>query len=125
MKKIGFIVCLIGAVGVLFGAFGAHGIKDKIDPARYAAYRVGIEYLFFHLAPLFYIANQTYSKRLERIAYLFILGIMCFTSSNLLMTTEAIHKINFHFMWLITPLGGLLFVIGWVLLGLHIIQKKD
>ena len=37
MRKIGVIVCIIGALGVLFGAFGAHGVKDKIDPTRYAA----------------------------------------------------------------------------------------
>ncbi len=125
MKKIGLTICIIGALGVLFGAFGAHGVKDKIDPVRYAAYRVGIEYLFFHLAPLLFIANQVYSKKLERIAYVFILGIICFTSSNLLMTTEALHGTNFHFMWPITPLGGVLFVIGWILLGLHFFQKKD
>jgi uncharacterized membrane protein YgdD (TMEM256/DUF423 family) len=125
MKKIGLIVCIIGALGVLFGAYGAHGVKDKIDPVRYAAYRVGIEYLFFHLAPLLFIANQPYRKQLERIAYVFILGIICFTSSNLLMTTEAIHGINFHFMWPITPIGGILFVIGWIMLAYNFVKNKD
>ena len=124
MRKIGIIVSILGALGVLFGAFGAHGVKDKIDPARYAAYRVGIEYLFFHLAPLLYIAQQAYSKRLMTIAYVFILGIICFTGSNILMTTEAIHHINFHLLWPVTPLGGLLFVIAWLMLTYYFFSKK-
>jgi uncharacterized membrane protein YgdD (TMEM256/DUF423 family) len=73
MRKIGILVSIIGALGVLFGAFGAHGVKDKIDPTRYAAYRVGIEYLFFHLAPLFYIAQQAYNKRLMNASHMFLL----------------------------------------------------
>jgi uncharacterized membrane protein YgdD (TMEM256/DUF423 family) len=125
MKKIGFLVCMLGALGVLFGAFGAHNVKDKIDPVRYAAYRVGIEYLFFHLVPLFYITTQPFNKKLKRIAYIFIIGIICFTSSNLLMTTEAIHGINFHFMWPVTPLGGVLFVIGWIMLAIDFLPRKD
>ncbi len=125
MRKIGILVSIIGALGVLFGAFGAHGVKDKIDPTRYAAYRVGIEYLFFHLVPLFYIAQQAYSKRLMTIAYVFIIGILCFTGSNLLMTTEAIHHINFHFLWPVTPLGGILFVIAWLMLAHYFFSKKD
>lgn len=125
MRRIGIIACTLGAFGIIFGAFGAHSIKSKIDPTRYAAYRVGIEYLFFHLAPLLYIATHSYSKYLERIGYLFVLGIICFTGSNLLMTTEAIHHINFHPLWPITPLGGILLLLGWGMLAKHFINKKD
>ncbi len=125
MQKIGAAVCVIGLLGVGLGAFGAHGVKGKISDYHYASYRVGIEYLFFHLAPLLYIASRAYSKHLTRIAIVFILGIACFTGSNLLMTTEAIHHINFHLLWPITPLGGILLVLGWGMLAVHFINKKD
>jgi len=125
MRKIGTIVCILGVLGVLFGAFGAHSVKSKIDPVRYASYRVGIEYLFFHLAPLLFIASQPYSKKLMRIAYLFIIGIVCFAGSNLLMTTESIHHIHFHFLWPITPLGGVLFVIAWITFAHYFFSKRD
>jgi hypothetical protein len=59
------------------------------------------------------------------IAYVFIIGIVCFASSNLLMTTEAIHHINFHFLWPVTPLGGLLFVIAWLMLAHYFFSNKD
>ena len=124
MRKIVMIAAIIRDLGVLFGAFGAHGVKDKIDPTRYAAYRVGIEYLFFHIVPLLYLAQQANSKRVMTISYMFILGIVCFTGSNILMTTEAIHRINFHFLWPVTPLGGLLFVIAWLMLAYYFFSKK-
>lgn len=125
MRKVGIGVGIIGALGVLLGAFGAHSVKGKISDIHYAAYRVGIEYLFFHLAPLLYIASQPYHKQLQRTYYIFILGIVCFTGSNILMTTEAIHHIHFRFLWPITPIGGVLFVVGWILLAKYFFQKEN
>lgn len=125
MKKIATYTCILGAIGVLVGAFGAHGVKGKISDYHYSSYRVGIEYLFFHLAPLLFIATKEYSKTLTRIAYLFIAGILFFTGSNVLMTTEAIHYINFHFLWPITPLGGIFMTIGWIWLGVFLWKNKD
>lgn len=125
MKKIATYTCILGAIGVLVGAFGAHGVKGKISDYHYSSYRVGIEYLFFHLAPLLFIVTKVYSKTLTRIAYLFIVGILFFTGSNVLMTTEAIHHINFHFLWPITPLGGIFMTIGWIWLGIYLWKNKD
>lgn len=107
---------LLGVLGVIFGAFGAHGIKGKISDPHYASYRVGIEYLYFHIVPLLYIATRNYTKSLKIAGYLFVLGILFFTGSNLLMTTEAMHHINFHFLWPITPIGGILLLLGWGML---------
>lgn len=125
MRKVKIIVCILGALGVLLGAFGAHSVKGKIDTERYNSYRVGIEYLFFHMAPLLFIIQQSYSKKMKRIAWVFILGILCFTSSNLLMTTEAIHGINFHFLWPITPLGGIMLTTGWILLAFSFVSEEN
>jgi uncharacterized membrane protein YgdD (TMEM256/DUF423 family) len=125
MKKIAIYASILGAIGVLVGAFGAHGVKGKISDYHYSSCRVGIEYLFFHLAPLLFIASQEYSKSWTRIAYFFIIGILFFTGSNVLMTTEAIHHINFHFLWPVTPIGGVLLVIAWVGLGVNLYKQKD
>lgn len=125
MKKFARIAAILGAVGVLLGAFGAHGLKGKLSDYHYGSYRVGIEYLFFHLAPLLYLAHATYSKALVRIGYLFLFGIIFFTGSNVLMTTEAVHHINFHFLWPITPIGGVLLVIAWIYLIFTIPTSKQ
>lgn len=125
MKKFLTIACLLGILGIVFGAFGAHGIKGKIAPERYANYRVGIEYLFFHLAPLLYLSHQNLSKRLNLAGWFFVLGIILFTGSNLLMTTQELHHINFKFIWPTTPIGGVLMMLGWTILLIHSISKKE
>lgn len=114
---------LLGVLGVMFGAFGAHGIKGHVSEQHYSSYRVGIEYLYFHLAPLLYLATRNESKNLKISGYLFFIGILFFTGSNLLMTTEEMHHINFHFLWPITPLGGVLMLLGWVMLLVDSFKK--
>lgn len=118
------MAAVLGAAGVLFGAFGAHGLKGVLSDYHYGAYRVGVEYLFFHLAPLLFISQIPYGKFINTIGWLFFVGILCFTGSNLLMTTEAVHHINFHFLWPITPLGGILFVFAWLGLAYYLIRHK-
>lgn len=125
MKKFAIIASVFGALGVLFGAFGAHAVKGKISDYHYSSYRVGIEYLFFHLVPLFYIASQSENSVLSRIGFMFTIGIVFFAGSNLLMTTEALHHINFHFLWPVTPLGGVLMLSAWLMLTYHLIKNKD
>lgn len=125
MRKIAFYASILGIIGIVFGAFGAHGVKGKISDFHYASYRVGIEYLFFHLAPLLFISTQTYNKQLRTSAFLFIIGILLFTGSNLLMTTEAIHHINFHFLWPTTPLGGIMMMIAWAILAFHFVKERN
>lgn len=125
MKKIASYAAILGFLGVAFGAFGAHGVKGKISDFHYASYRVGIEYLFFHLVPLFFISTREYSKSLIQTSWIFICGIIFFTGSNLLMTTEAIHHVNFHFLWPVTPLGGILMLIGWIRLAIFSFKSAD
>ena len=55
MKKIAIYASLLGMIGVMVGAFGAHGVRSKISDYHYAAYRVGVEYLFFHLLLLIFL----------------------------------------------------------------------
>jgi uncharacterized membrane protein YgdD (TMEM256/DUF423 family) len=125
MRKFLTIACIYGFFGIAFGAFGAHGIKGKIDPERYANYRVGIEYLFFHLVPLIFLSTQHISKRLNIAGWFFTIGILLFTGSNLLMTTQELHHINFKFIWPTTPIGGVLMMLGWALLIIHSLNHSE
>jgi uncharacterized membrane protein YgdD (TMEM256/DUF423 family) len=125
MKKFGKIAAIIGFIGVLFGAFGAHGIRGKISDQHYDSYRTGIQYLYYHLVPLLFLATQNVSEWGRRAGYLFILGILFFTGSNVLMTTEALHHINFHFLWPVTPIGGVMLLLGWSGIYFHIAGSKD
>lgn len=117
MRKLAGYAAIMGACGILFGAFGAHSIRSQISDHHYQAYRVGIEYLFFHIAPLLYLSMLSESKLLNLSARCFISGVVFFTGSNILMTTESIHHLPVQFLWPVTPIGGVLMLAGWVLMA--------
>jgi uncharacterized membrane protein YgdD (TMEM256/DUF423 family) len=113
MKKFLKIACLYGILGIVFGAFGAHAIKSKLPADQYANYKVGVEYLFFHIVPLLYLSTKNLTQLRRLSGHFFTMGILFFTGSILLMDTQLIHHVDVHFLWPITPIGGLLMLFGW------------
>lgn len=109
---------LFMAVGVGAGAFGAHGLSPYFEryPALEATFETAVRYHMIHALALFAVAwaGTRYAPTLPTWAgYLFILGILLFSGSlYLLVFTRA--------SWLgaITPLGGVAFISGWLLLAL-------
>ena len=99
-------------LSVVIGAFGAHGlestIKDKMD-----VYKTGVQYQMFHSLALLIVGllSISLSKNLDIVGYIFSIGIVLFSGSLYLI---AVKKLSF--MGMITPIGGALFIIGWILL---------
>ncbi|MEO7311567.1 MAG: DUF423 domain-containing protein [Chitinophagaceae bacterium] len=112
---------LLGAFAVALGAFGAHALKQKIGPEELAVYQTGVQYHFYHVMAVF-ITASVYSK-FHRPAVLwagrfFIAGIVLFSGSLYLMTyLKAFTRSEIKWLGPITPLGGLFFIIGWLMLG--------
>lgn len=124
MKKFAIIAGILGVIGVALGAFGAHSLKAKLSAYHLGAYKVGVQYLFYHLAPLLFLATQKKDKFLKVAGYILFIGIICFTSSNCLMTTETVHGISFRWMWPITPIGGVLMMVFWGMIAFHYGKRK-
>jgi uncharacterized membrane protein YgdD (TMEM256/DUF423 family) len=100
--------------GVLFGAFGAHGLKHRLAPELLKIYETGVLYHFIHAGALFVVAWATTmspSSKIRWAGYCFIAGILIFSGSLYLLSITGTR-------WLgaITPIGGLLFLIAWALL---------
>lgn len=125
MKRLLSITCFLGMIGVLLGAFGAHGVRGKISDHHYDSYRTGIQYLFYHIAPLLYLTFGKMNSLRAWGAFCFVIGVIFFTGSNLLMTTEELHHVNFHFLWPVTPIGGLSLVAGWLMLFLDSLKREN
>jgi len=114
-----FIVfgALLGAVAVALGAFGAHALKSRLTPAKLTTFETGVRYQFYHVFALLVVGllqNGAPESALLGIAgWLFLLGMLLFSGSIYWLAFDGPR-------WLgpITPLGGLAFVVGWVLLGL-------
>ena len=107
--KIGIIFC---GFSVIIGAFGAHSL-EKIIGDKMGTFKTGVQYQMFHGLAL--IITGILSKILEidlSIAgYLFTAGIILFSGSLYLI---AVYK--YSFLGMVAPIGGLSFIVGWVIL---------
>ena len=116
------IACIILALAVLIGAFGAHGLKNIVAPEKLVTFETGVRYHFYHGFGLVVVAlaQQLFpGMRLQGSFYSFLVGILLF-SFNCYFYTLSGMKI----FAMIVPVGGLLFVVGWLLLAWNSLKLR-
>jgi uncharacterized membrane protein YgdD (TMEM256/DUF423 family) len=108
------LLLLIGAVcgflAVAFGAFGAHALRDQISPEMLAIYQTAVQYQMIHALALLFVAAN-YGKLHKWIGPLFVAGIVIFSGSLYALSLTGTRTLG-----AITPIGGLCFLGGWLLL---------
>ena len=113
---------LLGALAVIFGAFGAHALKSTLELSnRVATYQTAVSYHFYHalgLILLGLIMTQFQSKYLDLSGYAFLLGMLFFSGSLYVLSLS-----NISLFGAIAPIGGTLLVAGWVLMFLGILKS--
>ena len=107
-KKHIVVSAIMGALAVILGAFGAHGLKNILTPELLETYKTGILYHLIHAVVLLVLALNT-KQNLSIPFYLILIGIILFSFS---LYIYAITEITFFAM--ITPLGGICLIAGWV-----------
>lgn len=112
---------LLGGLAVILGAFGAHALKAKLSPESLQIFETGVRYQFYHALALLLVAllsEKMSSSAMNLSGYFFIAGVILFSGSIYLLATRDILGIDSwkSILGPITPLGGLCFVTGWVLL---------
>lgn len=126
-KRIILTASFFGALAVVLGAFGAHGLKNLIDTSSIATWQKGVEYQFYHTLALLYLSTfARYRNKLVNIAYFcFTGGIVLFSGSLYLLATRSVTQLSFvNFIGPITPIGGLLFILGWLMLFFAALKDK-
>lgn len=123
-ENILIIGSLLMAIGVLFGAFGAHSLNNiLIENGRLDNFQTATQYLFYHSIGILFIGilykTEKPSKKLRISFYLMFLGIVFFCGSLYLLSIT-----NITLLGAITPIGGILFVIGWIYLALSCKDSK-
>ena len=99
----------LGLSAVLLGAFGAHGLRDKIAPPMLEIYRTGVLYHLVHALAVFAVALAADRLRRPRlVAGLFTAGIAIFSGTLYLLAITGVMKLG-----AVTPIGGLLLMAGW------------
>lgn len=119
-----FLAALSGFTGVAMGAFGAHGLKTVLTPDMLAVYKTGVDYQMWHALGLALIAifrQQTPESDLLKWAGWFMFsGILLFSGSLYLLSI-----LNMKWLGIITPIGGVCFLLAWALLAFFAYKSKD
>lgn len=108
---------IVGFFSVAGGAFGAHALKETLTPDLLAIFETGVRYAQLHAAALLatgLLARQDPGPGLRRAALLFVAGTVLFTGSLWVLAIT-----GQRWLGMVTPLGGISFLFGWVQLGRH------
>ena len=107
---------LFAATSVILGAFGAHALKEIIDEKHLITFETGVRYQFYHALGLM-LASMLYKEYSNKFTLwacrFFVIGVCLFSGS---LYALALLNGSYSFIGAITPLGGLSFIIGWLLL---------
>jgi uncharacterized membrane protein YgdD (TMEM256/DUF423 family) len=127
MKLFLILGTLLAGLAVALGAFGAHGLKKLVDAETVSVYQTGVQYQMYHALAL--IAVGILAQRIDNgwinyAGFFFIGGIVCFSGSLYLLSSfRAMNKLVPTFIYPITPLGGILFILGWMFLLFALLKK--
>jgi len=112
------IGALLGLLAVVIGAFGAHALKKSLTEEQLKSFETGVKYQMYHAILLLVLSfNLNLDTSLEKyMVYCFILGILLFSFSIYALVIGKSKGKNMKFLGPVTPLGGLLLVMGWGLL---------
>ncbi len=119
---------LFAMLAVIFGAFGAHALKARLTADMLQVFETGVRYQFYHSFALLAagILYMSYPhKNIRLAATMFIIGIVLFSGSLYAMALLSIGGTGIGPAGVITPIGGLFFILGWLLLLLGVTGSKS
>lgn len=126
-RKIFLLACVIGALGVVLGAFAAHGLKPLLSISAFESFNTGIRYQMYHSFLLFFIGLSTDIKPNQKsiLFKLILTGVLLFSGSIYFLATNDLTPLNFKVIGFITPVGGLILIASWLLLFTYFFKKKQ
>jgi len=109
---------ILGALAVIFGAFGAHALKKILNEEQLKSFETGVKYQMYHAIVLLLIGfNFNLETASEKyMVFSFMIGILLFSFSIYGLVISSAKNKKLRFLGPITPIGGLLLVCGWCLL---------
>jgi len=103
---------LLGAAGVALGAFGAHGLRSRLDAQQLAAWETAVKYHLLHAVALLALALSPHAPQLRGAGWCFAAGIVAFSGSLYALALGGPRLLG-----PVTPLGGLALIAGWLWLA--------
>jgi uncharacterized membrane protein YgdD (TMEM256/DUF423 family) len=113
---------MFGFLGVAFGAFGAHALRNRLSPEMLTVFETGVRYQMYHSFAILIVAAAMGhfgdARLLPLAGWLFTAGIVFFSGSLYLLALTDVRTLG-----AITPIGGLLFLAGWACLALFALSR--
>ncbi|HTM67205.1 MAG TPA: DUF423 domain-containing protein [Flavipsychrobacter sp.] len=115
-------------LGVILGAFGAHALKQVLTADQIQIFETGVRYQMYHAFALL-VAGILFSSfpfpQIKLASLFFIIGIVLFSGSLYAMTLlKANGQVGLGGIGIVTPIGGLFFILGWLMLVLAVLKKS-
>ncbi|HEV7331121.1 MAG TPA: DUF423 domain-containing protein [Flavisolibacter sp.] len=128
MQKIYLIIgTILAGLAVALGAFGAHGLKKIVSAENVATYQTGVQYQMYHALALILVgilSERIANHYLSYAGVLFVAGIVLFSGSlYLIVSLYAMNKTVPTAVGILTPIGGLFFILGWISLLISLLKK--
>jgi uncharacterized membrane protein YgdD (TMEM256/DUF423 family) len=128
MQKIFLVIgTVLAGLAVVLGAFGAHGLQKIVSPDRVAIYQTGVQYQMYHALALVLtgiMSERILNSYLSYAGVMFLTGVILFSGSlYLIVSLYAMNKTVPKAVGILTPVGGLFFIFGWVCLLISILKK--
>lgn len=125
-RKISSVAVIMGMTAIILGAFGAHALKKQLTVEELVTFETGVKYQMYHALFLLFLGltSLVTEKSKKMIFQLVIFGVIFFSGSIYLLATKTITGIYFKPLGIITPIGGTLLILGWIVLLWNILKDK-
>ena len=125
-KTILVTASILGVLGIILGAFAAHGLEKLVDESSIESFETGVRYQLYHAFFLLIIGGNDFLslKSKKIIFYLVLIGLIFFSGSIYGLATNSLSNFDFKRIAIVTPLGGLLLILAWLMMLIGIIRGK-
>ena len=122
--RLGALFCMIA---VVTGAFGAHALKEHLSDYQLDIWNKAVQYQFIHAVAICFcglLGLHTSESTITKATWFFVAGIICFSGSLYLLSTIDLHGFNVKWAGPVTPMGGICFIAGWIMVALNGVKSK-
>ena len=125
-KTILVTASIVGVLGIGLGAFAAHGLKPLVSESAMQTFETGVRYQMYHAFLLLFVGHTSAltAKTKRLLLWLVASGVLLFSGSIYGLATNALSVFDFKSIALLTPIGGMLLIIAWTVMGIGFIRNK-
>lgn len=120
------VAIALGLIAIILGAFGAHALKGLLTEQQLISFETGVRYQMYQSFFLLFVGATHYlsEKAKKTISIVMFFGVLFFSGSIYLLSLQEVIGMNFKFLGPVTPIGGLLIMISWLLTAVNISKQK-